>query len=108
TRSHQLVPAEKTLCVKVRSPHSHVHGWRIREIEAFADTHCRGGRELCPLETPTIAGGRLQMPWPAAPVATICYTEDAEVRINSMWKIRRVRMDGKDCLDAAVPEGARW
>ena len=107
-RSHELPRGERTLCLKVRYPHCHVDGWRPKEIDAFADAHCRNGKPLCSLAAPAIHGGHVQMPWSSAKEAVLCYTEDEQVRIASTWKMRRVAMDAANRLDVAIPKGARW
>lgn len=50
-KSYRLPKGPRTLCIRVRMPHSHPPGWECQEIYAFADNILKGGPAL-----PSITG----------------------------------------------------
>jgi len=45
-KSYLLPVGERTLCIRVEMPHSHVDGWAPAEIGVFADSYLRDGAPL--------------------------------------------------------------
>lgn len=71
-KSYQLVPGTKNLSVRVRLPHGHI--WNFPEVDAFIDTHLKGGVGLARVvraESPnkTMVAARVESPVPIKEVS---------------------------------------
>lgn len=54
-KTYTLVGAPKTVSVRVRLPHGHI--WTFGEVDAFLDSHLKGGKPLPTLSAMTVQGG---------------------------------------------------
>jgi len=58
-KSYLLPPGERTFCIRVEMPHSHVDGWAPEEIGVFADSVLRGEAPLPRLLRHGVEGAKL-------------------------------------------------
>lgn len=104
-KSYRLVP-NRNLCVTVKMPHSHPHGWAPGEIGLFADQYLAGGKPMPQIEKcerrkdKVVAKFRSELP-PAG--AALHYTMDTGPWKDRNWVTRKAAISG-DTITAELPE----
>jgi dienelactone hydrolase len=53
-KCYELVKKDRTVSVRVRLPHGHI--WTFNEVDAFIDSHLKGGEKLLELSNMTVKG----------------------------------------------------
>jgi dienelactone hydrolase len=106
-RSYRLVGGPRTLCVTVRMPHSHQHGWAPKEIGIFADSILTGGKPLPRFSLVRRRDDRVEASFTAAvPIAKadLNYTLDRGPWPDRKWQTQPADLrDGR--IRTTLPEG---
>jgi dienelactone hydrolase len=111
-KSYRLAPGPRSLCLRVRMPHGHgAAGENPAEIQAFADSHLRGG---VPLAKVTGQGRDRDRVWASfscsCPVvrAELNFTRDAGAWQQRKWETLPAQLDAsRRQASAQLPQGVK-
>lgn len=110
-KSYRLPTGPRTLCLKIRMPHSHPAGETPAEILAFADQHLRDGVPLATVSDQTFAADRLSTTYSSRiPIvkAELCFTRDEGAWQQRDWQTQPAELDTTTSrATASVPPDAR-
>jgi dienelactone hydrolase len=108
-KSFDVVPGPKQIRIEVNMRHGHAPGWTPKEIGLFIDSHCRGGKPLPTIGTPTLDGDHVRLSCAhTVPLksAALHYTTDSGQRSKRTWKNLPATIDGNTITTELPPADA--
>lgn len=103
-KTYNLVKAPKTISVRVRLPHGHI--WTFAEVDAFLDSHLKGGKPLPSLSPMTVQNGVARATFQPSNTVTGGYLHYALAK--GPWQKREwqtlVAKVGNGVITAELPE----
>lgn len=103
-KTYNLVKAPKTISVRVRLPHGHI--WTFPEVDAFLDTHLKGGGPLPSLSPMTVQNGMARASFQSPVPVTKGYLHYAIAEgpwQKREWKSAAAKVE-KGVITAPLPE----
>lgn len=107
--SYALVEGPRQFRIEVDMRHSHIHGWKPKEIGLFVDQHLRGGKKLAEIGSPTKESDQATaLVKSEVPLrqAHLHYTRDDGPLHQRRWQSVEAKIDN-DRITARLPDDAR-
>ena len=108
-KTYRLVKGERHWRITVKMPHGHQQGWAPKEIGLFVDQYLKEGTALPVVERPEKVEGEVRATVESETKLTsanLHYTTGTGAINKLTWETMPARIDGRQLISAAPPEGA--